>query len=396
MPENNAERLENNKRETQQVVKDYLTDSDLPQLESVQENATVKLKAALTAITRIDDASARGCYSSVIALLKEASDNVCGISWHIGKEHADGTQDLIRDGRRAIENEDVSHISFLMQNVNIARAAELLLDQAAEYGASEDELKSLRKQIRADVQLAIQNYKKADVKTTKKFNTRIIHHLESLGVLNNVTKNLNIAKEIVGFDDHHYHITSLSQVVDRSGKSRLVVESNIMNLGFTESQKLQFKQIKEAKDYGDIGLDWYNQLSREARRLVKDNIEKVMSGNYVIPTQLRDVLIGARNSYTKIVSVDDEVVLEMMHSGSPSFHGKGDNLAVTVENMRQIKGFSKKEVSFGSLNSSNSSWVGEEIDSGIVSQLESSAKTLGAKYTLSPLNPLRFLGARTV
>ncbi len=397
MPENNAKRLESNKRETQQVVKDYVTDSDLPQLESVQENATVKLQAALKAITEIDDASVRDSYSSIIASIKEASDNVCGISWYIGKEHADGTQDLIRDGREAIENKDVSSISFLMQNVNIARAAELLLDQAIDWGASEDDVRALRKKIRADARLAIQNYKKADAESTKKFNSGIIQDLENLGVFANVTKNLNIAKEIVSFDDCHYHITSLSQVVDHSGKSRLVAESNIMNLGFTESQKLQFKQIEEAKDYGDIkGLDWYNQLSREARRLVKDNIKKVMSGNYVIPTQLKDVLIGARNSYTKVVSVDNEVVLEMMHSGSPSFHGKGDNLAVTMENMKQIKGFSTKEVSFGSLNSSNSRWVGDKIDSSIVSQLENSTKELAAKYTLSPLNPLRFLGARTV
>ncbi len=160
-------------------------------------------------------------------------------------------------------------------------------------------------------------------------------------------------------DNRQFHTSTLTKQKDGADKDKLVVESDNMLLGLSDSQKAQYEKIRDSEQGEVLKIDWYDKLNDFDKKLVKSYAAQIASGKVMLPTQTREKLAGLRNAYEKSVFVSDmdgqnmEQVLEVLHTGTPSFHGKGDRLEQTKENLNQLDTFipDGTEITDNALNS---------------------------------------------
>lgn len=162
-------------------------------------------------------------------------------------------------------------------------------------------------------------------------------------------------------DNKQFHVSTLTKQKDAEGKDKVVVESDMMLLGLTETQQREYNEIKNWKEQDNLNIDWFDKLSDFDKALVKSYAKKIVDGNVMLPTQTREQLAGLRNAYEKSVFVCDttgknmEQVLEVLHTGTPSFHGKGNKVDQTAQNLEQLDSFTPDgvEITDNALNSPN-------------------------------------------
>jgi hypothetical protein len=334
----------------------------------------------------------------LILILQQRSkeqDNLNNISRNI----TDGQ--LIRDARNAkLTPEPENATSFAIQYLNISQAAELLLKNAEDKGEiSPQEANKARAEIRSAVGTILNKLdteKSVDPDEVRYRNAVLVSVLEKVKATDGTNffnkktliKDLTFAKEIVQLDMPCYHVSTISSAKNKDNKTVTVVESEVMFLGLTETQKGQFERIAEGNG---AGIDWYDGLSKIKQELLKRYASTIAEGNHVIPTQLIDSVPLLRNAYTKITSVAEEgnslkVLIEDNHSGAPTFHGKGDRLQLSKETVEQAKSISgAKDLGLTSLNSSADFL---ERDAEIVSISQEIAKTMdGVNAIIAPINP---------
>jgi len=160
-------------------------------------------------------------------------------------------------------------------------------------------------------------------------------------------------------DNRQFHTSTLTKQKDGDGKDRLVIESDNMLLGLTDTQKAQYEKIKDSAPGEVLDIDWYDKLNDFDKKLVKTYAAQIAEGKVMLPTQTREKLAGLRNAYEKSVFISAmdgknmEQVLEVLHTGTPSFHGKGDRLEQTKENLSQLDTFipGGTEITDNALNS---------------------------------------------
>lgn len=381
----NYELLQSNKEKTKSTIKSYLDTG-----EPADINPSVALERAKAEFRGFD-------YAKAIDALEERRDNLNNISRNI----IDGQ--LIRDARNAKPTpEPENATSFAIQYLNISQAAELLLKNAEDKG--EISLQEANK-ARAEIRLAagtilnkLNTEKSVDPDEVRYHNNALVSILERVKATDGTNffnkktliKDLTFAKEIVQLDMPCYHVSTISSAKDRNNKIFTVVESEVMFLGLTEAQKGQFKRIA---DGNGAGIDWYDGLSSTKQELLKRYASTIAKGSHVIPTQLIDSVPLLRNAYTKITSIAEEgnslkVLIEDNHSGTPTFHGKGDRLQLSKETVEQAKSISGAE-DLG-LTSLNSSADFLEKDADIVSISQELAKTMdGVSAVIAPINSRR-------
>ena len=291
----NYERLIANKKSTIENVNTYVSGSE-------RIDAQARDKELVTQIT--EKPVLLG--ADLILNLEELRDLALGITWK-QYEKTDGSFDLIRDctnqDTEDINTETAQQISFTIQSVNLLIGAQKVLE----------------------IEGKDQNDKISALLTAQ---------------LDKITSGNSIdAKDFVSMDNRQFHVSTLTKQKDGAGKDKLVIESDNMLLGLTDIQKEQYNKIHNSAPGQVLEIDWYDNLSAFDKALVKNYAEKIASGNVMLPTQTREKLAGLRNAYEKSVFVSDmngqnmEQVLEVLHTGTPSFHGKGDRLEQTKENL---------------------------------------------------------------
>jgi len=335
----NYDRLNENKKTTLENIDKYISDK-------AQVNKEERYDEL---VKQIDDPRLE---ADLILKLEEMRDLELGVTW--GQyQKADGSYDLIRDctnqASYTIDAQKAEQISLAIQSANLLIGAKKVLDLEIEeddkgiYELLNEQLGKLNSEESIDI---------------KEFNAKVLNLLKNAGISDAKAK-LTSAKDFVSMDNRQFHTSTLTKQKDGDNKDRLVVESDNMLLGLTEKQKAQYEKINRSTAKEVLGIDWYDKLNDFDKELVQSYAGKIASGNVMLPTQTREKLAGIRNAYEKSVFVSDmngksmEQVLEVLHTGTPSFHGKGDRLKQTKENLSQLDTFipNGNEITDNALNS---------------------------------------------
>ena len=325
MPTENYDRLSANKKDTQVNIKSYLENQQDVDLDQRKQN----LQASF-------DNPQLSPY--LILQLEELRDLELGISWTPFGPKDDGSYDLIRDCRQqdtvGRDTEKAKKISYVIQSTNLLLGAKKVLELE---GKNTDEINEL-------LQEQISKLNSTDKIDIKKFNTKVVSLLKNQGISEAKAK-LTTAKDFVSMDNRQFHISTLTKQKDSQGEDKTVVESDMMLLGLTDTQRAEYNKIKDWQQGQNLNIDWFDQLSDFDKQLVQGYAAKIAQGNVMLPTQTREQLAGLRNAYEKSVFVCNmdgsgmEQVLEVLHTGTPSFHGKGDKVKQTAPNLAQLDSF---------------------------------------------------------
>lgn len=324
-----------------------------------------------------------------ITYLEEVRDKALNAKWYI-RENLNGTKDLIRDctnissfGRET----EVEEISYQIQAVNTFIAAQKVLE--LEEKSSRDGLVELMKNIKCSI----------NAEAIKDFNALSVHMLKSADV-NDAKDKLMTARDFISMECQQFHVTTITKLKNNE-VDKILVEMDIMLLGLTDLQKSHYVCVAD-NDSDGCGLPkWYTDLSEFDQKIVKHYANKISEGNVMLPTQSRRYLPGLRNAYEKSVFVADPngenmvQVLSVLHSGTPSFHGKGNRAAETKKNLQQLKTFAggNKNVNVNPLNSPHLFGVipnfTNDDDMDAPGLIKNAQKELGGSTTVTPLNALR-------
>ena len=397
-------RLNKNREETLQNTKDYLkkTTNDV----DFEDKRAALVKQALT------PKSGENFYTNAIDKTLEANDARNHISWVAGGTiHADGTRDLIRDARSAITTKTEQPEKYIAQYLNLCRAAERVVE--LDPLISEENKISAKDQIKKSAIDVLEGLDKKTISNPEQVNVKartalLVATLETAGV-KKAAKTLSMAKDFQ-FEDDHKHITTLSTQKDSTGVDRVVSESSVMALGTIPEIQAMYDAIKTAKETKspvpesvEVGkemhsMDWYHKASPEVQSQINANIDSIAKGNKVLMNQLIDVLPGAKNCYDKttcVFNTEKEIDRQMttMHSGAPSFHGKGDQKELTRLQVRQLNAFSEGGVDINTLNSKIR--ITEKIERNIEGYVKDAVKKEGkGNVSVQPFNVLRHFTPR--
>ncbi|MFK7760510.1 MAG: hypothetical protein AB8B46_00055 [Candidatus Midichloriaceae bacterium] len=290
--------------------------------------------------------------SDLILKLEEIRDLAIGVTWK-QYQKADGSYDLIRDCTNQhsdeMDAEKAEQISFAIQSANLLIGAKKVLE--IEGKGDDGKLSALL----TDQLSKLNSGTSINI---KEFNAEVLKLLKDAEISDAKAK-LTSAKDFVSMDNRQFHTSTLTKQKDSADKDKLVVESDNILLGITDSQKAQYEKIRDSAQGEVLNIDWYDKLNDFDKKLVKTYAAQIAEGKVMLPTQTREKLAGLRNAYEKSVFVADmdgenmEQVLEVLHTGTPSFHGKGDRLEQTKENLSQLDTFipGGTEITDNALNS---------------------------------------------
>lgn len=378
--------------------------------------------------------------TNAIMELQCLRDNSQGITWAI-TEHQDGTKTLIRDARsRKPEIKTPMNYpdSFKIQYLASLRAAINLLDDEVKKIQDLEKIKdsgvnpgSRRQAISTVTEKKAEIFARAQQVVNGKFevgkdnivelNTRLANYLTIAGIENAASK-LETTREFGNFYDTHHHISTITSVQNGKGESCVQIESDVMALGNTPNMKLQYQAIKEAMVAKDAlnpksifqqvkcegqDMGWFNKLPIYQKQLIINHIDTLIEGTKIIPTQLRKVLPGIRNAYTKATYVQQPgeegltLAVRTAHIGTPSFHPKhlkeGEAQIITTENLVQAQAIfagTDKGVTCNILNSPiNPSGIDKSIERQVINGINALSK-VGNELLSSVTTPFNIL--RTV
>ena len=341
MPTENYDRLSANKKDTQVNIKSYLKNQQDVDLDQRKQD----LQASFDNPQLNPD---------LVLQLEELRDLELGISWAQFGPKDDGSYDLIRgcrnQGTATADPKKADQISYIIQSTNLLLGAKKVLELE---GKNTNEINELLQE-----QLSkLAGTKKIDI---KEFNAKVINLLKVKGISEAKAK-LTTAKNFVSMDNKQFHVSTLTKQKDSQGEDKAVVESDMMLLGLTDTQRAEYNKIKDWQQGQNLNIDWFDQLSDFDKASVKSYAAKIAQENVMLPTQTREQLAGLRNAYEKSVFVCNmdgssmEQVLKLLHTGTPSFHGKGDKVKQTAQNLEQLDSFTPDgvEITDNALNSPN-------------------------------------------
>lgn len=402
-------RIERNKQETFENIENYLQKhNNLPEVKEISASEEyykkiIKDNLRLFPKNKASYQDLRAQYSSLIESIDGLRDAKMGvIRTRKISSHQDGSTDIIRDARAVTEPDTNSPEAFVMYYVNLVRGAELLIDSYVSVkNVSPKEIDELQTKIRRRSReltaLLISNDSaKINKEVVQGLTDELIDDLSTVKTLDNARifenpiKALNEAKELISLDDTHGHISTISLCGER-----VVVESDIMGLGTTDEINKQFVKIGGSKPDKRSEVEWYDNMHQPLKTLIKKYASKLASGNYVIPTQLSNI-VGARNLYSKSTLIKGkdnklETIHQIVHCGAPVLLGKNQEREFSQLTMDQIADFvsadgNPEKTMFCSLNSSG----GESADKEIVTKVTENSTKSKFRYNILPVNIFRF------
>jgi hypothetical protein len=220
--------------------------------------------------------------------------------------------------------------------------------------------------------------------------------------IKNAYKRLNIAKDFQNFNDEHCNIVTLSNVKDKQGRKHIAVEGEVALKGLTEEQQLQYKKIINDQQGKPR---WYDKMTPFEQSLVKKYADKIIDGQHVISTQLRQI-VGMKNAFEKITAIVDEnskleIIHESKHAGTLVSFSRDEKSRpdITGLNARQAQEWIGEErrlhtntLNSGTINSGLLSSIVRHPDMEIVKETNLAMNTIKGINTNTAFNQFRVLG----
>ncbi len=222
--------------------------------------------------------------------------------------------------------------------------------------------------------------------------------------IKNPYKALDVAKDYQNYNYDNHNVVTISKVkVEIGGKNvfeKTVIQAEVGCRGLTREQQQEYRAILEE---GHGKPAWFSEIDKKPelrmiqQGLIKKYGGKIIAGNHVRPTQLRNAA-GIGNYFEKITSVaeDDNSVREILssfHSGtianlSPN---KSEGYRLSAQNARQCQQFIGERYRLHT-NTLNSPWNLGGNDAKLVNQAKKSAFKTGGLETNTPFNLFRIIG----
>lgn len=311
--------------------------------------------------------------SHVIDCMAELRDLENGVFWIREPKDAGKTHDLlIRDARQVVDNPINRHYSLMMISINAARSAIKMLDiEKEKHPEKAAELEQQQAHMLAKVDRFLEHVHPAPENAkdiTTMFNIELVRELrDNLGISHEeCVKRINKTKDFMNFDDPTKHLITVDKI---PGKTEYAIQADIPVTGLTKEIFDEYNNLQEK--------EWFLALPDWQQDLVMSYREKIQSGEYVIPTQLRDCLPGIRNAYIKATGIatnNNTKVLDCSyHSGTLAFLGKCNNSEcerITRLNIEQVKEHSKTDIHAITFNARLNFSKGKGSDRTIVSRVE--------------------------
>jgi len=330
----------------------------------------------------------QGKFTEALQTLERLRDAKSGIVMQ--EITKDGVPVIIRDARAA-KNPPVRETeAFEMQYLNAIRAGmdiaeiagkpainTLLQREATEFMQKFSENKVLSQEELAGLL-------KKQIKDLGKI-------LESNGIPD-AYKKLNIAKDFQNFNDKHSNIVTVSSI-EHNGQKHTVIEAEVAMKGLTESQKKQYESILQSEGPKP---SWYTAMPKWEQALCKKYASKIVAGEHVIPTQLRQIA-GMKNAFEKITAISAGGELEILHTSKHAgtlaslARDKNARQDITDGNAEQAKEWIGPEKTLH-CNTFNSGPLGAGDDPEIVRSTKKAMENVGGKETNTAFNSFRYSG----
>lgn len=326
-------------------------------------------------------------YTKAIFTLMELRDRKQNIYWRTDTSQQDktGRELIIRDARDVKYNPKFEDkYAYQIQAINNIRGALLLLgDQKKEKHKKLYD--SLLKHFIENVEPKNLSLKET-IKHFKKFNTVLLQTLSSQLELpiEEVKEQLGVAREFANLEIEAKDVVTVNKLKDSNGKDVIAIQGEIALTELTPELEEKYKNRKEES--------WYQKLSESRQKLVDKVADHILEGNRTIPTQLRKVLIGARNAFVNVTGVIDKEgkfidANDNPHSGTIAYYGKDSKVNQEIANLHA--GQLKNLHNINHLITLNSPTNPMGDDKKIVEESSQAMKSVNGLYSNLPLNWIR-------
>ncbi|AIL65767.1 hypothetical protein NOVO_07110 [Rickettsiales bacterium Ac37b] len=297
---------------------------------------------------------------------------------------------LIRDGRNnPHQNRILDTEGFEMQYLNVIRAAIEVVEIENKAELKDQLMKEAVKFINSfHKNNQGKSQEEISVNVKNKI-SNIMDFLEKNGIDEPYQK-INIAKDFQNFNDEHFNIATLSEIIDHKGKKHTIVEAEVALKGITEEQKTEYTNRDHQK--------WFTKMPLWEQELVNRYVDKITEGNYVISTQLRQI-VGMKNAFEKITAISDtdnkdfEILHSSKHAGTLASISRdnGSRQRITDLNAKQAQEWMGKDyvLHTNTLNSGSIKVNIPEQDAKIVLLTNRAMSNVGGIHTNTAFNKFR-------
>ncbi|MGX6960045.1 MAG: hypothetical protein ACIPMY_02110 [Rickettsia endosymbiont of Pentastiridius leporinus] len=345
--------------------------------------------------TKIEDAVEKGNFTEALQGLEILREEKTGIKLTKIDPLIEGTTPVIvRDARNAKDPRALGTEAFEMQYLNTVRAA---IDIAKIEGKPE-----LETQLKEEAVNFINDFhKNNENKVQEEISVNVKNKVNDVAILlekngiKEVYKKLNVAKDFQNFNDEHCNIVTVSNIKDKDGKDRAVIEAEVALKGITDEQKQEYQNRADKK--------WFTEMPTWEKGLVNKYAETIKEGEHVISTQLRQI-VGMKNAFEKITAIaNDNSELEIIHNSKHAgtlasvSHDKGSRQDITNLNAKQAQEWIGKDhiLHTNTLNSGPATipFPSVHMDVDIVKGTNVAMQAVGGKNTNTAFNKFRRIAA---
>lgn len=340
----------------------------------------------------LKDAVGRGDLTRAITLLVQSLDAKQKINW-VPCPPFKGKRVILRDARACIPPPEFSTEPFVMMGLNNARATLDLLDIAIRSREGDSALLAKAAQYVKDISYTFyflasnsQGVEHA-MDCMIHFNSVLATHLaNALNIkYEQAIERLTVAKEFANLKDPSKHIVTLVNLENAKQGKRTVFEADIALTDLTQDLRDEYNHRAEK--------DWYKSLPQWQQQLV-DYYKDILIEGRVLPTQLRSVLVGLRNSYVAINGAITPEGVEILssgyHSGTLAYLHKNEKVAKRISqlNIEQLFAHTLEAKLLALTLNTDANPIGNDKD--IVSLTKSAMASLpGGVYANLPMNAAR-------
>ncbi|WP_341793205.1 MULTISPECIES: hypothetical protein [unclassified Rickettsia] len=303
---------------------------------------------------------------------------------------------IIRDARKAKDPRILATEGYEMQYLNAVRAA---IDIAKIEGKPE-----LEEQLKNEAVTFIENFnKKNENKSQEEISINVKNKINDIAVIleengiKQIHKKLNVAKDFQNLNDEHCNIVTVSNVKDKQGKEHIVIEAEAALKGLTIEQKAEYEKIKTENK-----PKWFTAMKDWESKLVERYADKIVQGDHVISTQLRQI-VGMKNAFEKITAIADsngenfKVLHNSKHAGTLASisHDTNSRQEITDLNSKQAQEWMGKDhiLHANTLNSGTANFKTPHKDAKLVILTKRAMDHVGGHHTNTAFNKFRKIAA---
>ncbi|MBM5782270.1 MAG: hypothetical protein FJ368_02485 [Pelagibacterales bacterium] len=391
------------------LVSNKVRNNFLRDREAVLSSVKTYLSSEKHEITSVDDCRelakkniAEGNLVAAMQNLEIARDAKRGISSFVYSNENNSSPIFFRDARRCLKNKKVFEEGIEATEIIVICAFEAAKDvlELSNISYSQEEMKKMAVDFFDNFER--QNANKSQKQLIKEVDyqlNRIISFLQESGV-KNASKHLTKALHFQNFkQEQNCNPVTISEIADDDRTKHLVIDANVAFKEITEEQKELYNKIAKS-----------SSVPLLQRKLMNKYRDQFFSGNYIIPTQLIDLVPGIRNGFEEItlfsencdqVTKTNPVHLEIIdvrkRCGALPSLLKDEKLAheVSQSNLRQLDSLigdrNGKKIHWNSLNTASpTSLLQVKIDDfRIVERTKNAVDGNNHKLSVTPFNAFR-------